>query len=143
MNRYINAEDPAPGYATKALADRTASIPPLCLGFVDNYEAVGAAAGQDVKGYMVLLPSDAVRHADNSHGFDGGNQRAPTPEDYDQISLVLAEADSLRPGDKSAKGLPTVVALKKIGDEIFRCVFEVRYGKANQALALLSLVIKQ
>jgi hypothetical protein len=56
---------------------------------------------------------------------------------------VLAEADSLRAGDRSATGLTTVVAVKKIGEEVYRCVFDVRPGKKNRALALLSLVIKR
>ncbi len=142
VNRYVNAKDPVPTFVNNALAD-TSTTAPLWLGFVDNFEAVSAAAGVDVKGYMVLLPSDSVRHAENSHGYDGRTQRAPTAEDYVNILQVLTEADSLRAGDMSAKNLPTVVAVKKIGEEVFRCVFEVRYGKANRALALLSLVIKQ
>ena len=142
VNRYINAQDPVPDFVSTALAD-SATIAPLWLGFVDNFEAVSAAAGRDVKGFMVLLPPDAIRHAEKSHGYDGGSQRAPTAQDYENIVQVLTEPDSLRAGNVTAKGLPTVVAVKKIGEEIFRCVFEVRYGKLNRALALLSLVIKQ
>lgn len=37
----------------------------LWLGFVANFEEVGAAARHDVKGYMVLLPSDAVLHEES------------------------------------------------------------------------------
>ena len=142
VNRYINAQDPVPDFVSTALAD-SATIAPLWLGFVDNFETVSAAAGRDVKGFMVLLPPDAIRHAEKSHGYDGGSQRAPTAQDYENIVQVLTEPDSLRAGNVTAKGLPTVVAVKKIGEEIFRCVFEVRYGKLNRALALLSLVIKQ
>lgn len=35
-----------------------------------------------------------------------------------------------------------VVATKQIGSEVFRCVYQVRPGKKNRALSLLSLVIK-
>ena len=142
VNRYINAEDPASQYATRALADRS-KIEPLWLGFVENYEAVSAVAGRDVRGYLVLLPSDAPRHVESVHGFDGGNQRPPRPADYDVVWSVLAEADSLRAGDVSNKGLATVVAVKQVGKETFRSVFEVRPGSRNRALALLSLVIKR
>ena len=73
---------------------------------------------------------------------DGGGQRAPLPADYDVVWQVLAEADNLRAGNVSARGLDTVVALKQIASELFRCVFEVRPGNRNRALALQSLVIK-
>jgi hypothetical protein len=142
VNRYINASQSAQTFAREVLADKSRTDP-LWLGFVENFEAVGIAAKRDVKGYMVLLPADAVLHAENSHGFDGGTQRAPTPQDYEKISQVLNEADSLKTGKVSEKGMLTVVAVKQIGDEVFRCVFEVRYGKSNRALALRSLVIKQ
>jgi hypothetical protein len=142
VNRYINAHDQAADYAVKVLADRS-KTEPLWLGFVENAEAVSAVAGQDVKGYMVLLPDEAPRHAESVHQYDGGNQRPPVPQDYAQVWKVLAEADSLRAGDRSATGLTTVVAVKKIGEEVYRCVFDVRPGKKNRALALLSLVIKR
>lgn len=142
VNRYINASQAAKTFAHEVLADKSRTDM-LWLGFVANFEEVGAAANHDVKGYMVLLPSDAVLHAENSHGFDGGTQRAPTPQDYEKITLLLNEADSLKAGKVSSKGMSTVVAVKQIGEEVFRCVFEVRYGKSNRALALRSLVIKQ
>lgn len=142
VNRYINASEQVAEFARRVIEDRSAAEP-LWLGFVENFAAVGAAAGKDVKGYLVLLPADVPRHVENSHGFDGGNQRPPTPQDYALVQQVLAEADSLRPGDLTAKGLATVVAIKEIGGEVFRCVFDVRPGKKNRALALLSLVIKK
>jgi hypothetical protein len=141
VNRYVNAEQDAAAFVREVSQDKS-RIDPLWLGFVENFEAVGAAAGQDVKGYLVLLPADAPRHAENSHAFDGGTQRPSTPQDYALVWQVLAEADSLRAGDLTAKGLATVIAVKEIGGEIFRCVFDVRPGKKNLALALLSLVIK-
>jgi hypothetical protein len=142
VNRYVNASQSAAVFASEVLADKSRTEP-LWLGFVENFEAVNIATSRDVKGYMVLLPSDAVLHADNSHGFDGGTHRAPVTQDYGKIWLVLNEADSLRAGNVSATGMSTVVALKKIGGEVFRCVFEVRHGKANRALVLQSLVIKK
>lgn len=142
VTRYINAHEPAVAYARRVLEDRS-KIEPLWLGFVESVEEVSQAAGQDVSGYLVLLPDEAPRHAQRSHGHDGGGQRAPTPADYAQIWKLLAAGSSHRPGDVSDKGLATVVATAAIGDEVFRGVFEVRPGKHNRALALISLVIKR
>lgn len=142
VTRYINATEPSADFARRVVADRSVTEP-LWLGFVENFLAVSAAAGQDVKGYLVLLPADVPRHVDASHAFDGGSQRPATPADYALVWQVLAEADSLRPGELTSKGLSTVVAVKEIAGEVFRCVFDVRPGKKNRALALLSLVIKK
>ena len=141
VTRYINAQSGAAAYAARVLDDR-AQAEPLWLGFVENFDAVSAVAGRDVKGYLVLLPDEAPRHALKSHAFDGGAQRAPVPEDYAHIWEVLSQADELRSGEPSVHGLATVVAYKRIGDEVYRAVFEVRPGKKNRALALFSLVIK-
>lgn len=142
VNRYINASQTAAIFAQEVLADKSRNEP-LWLGFVENFEAVSIVANRDVKGYMVLLPPDAVLHTEGSHGFDGGTQRAPSLQDYEKISLVLNEADSVRAGHLSETGLPRVVAVKEVDGEVFRCVFEVRYGKVNRALVLKSLVIKK
>ena len=142
VNRYVNAHDSASDYATRVLADRS-KIEPLWLGFVENSADVSAVAGRDVKGYLVLLPDEAPRHGAKAHGHDGGSQRPPTAADYALVWQVLAQADSLRAGELSATGLATVVALKKIGGEVYRCVFDVRPGKKNRSLSLLSLVIKR
>lgn len=142
VNRRINAQQGAATFAREVLAD-TARIDPLWLGFVENFDRVMKAAQVDVKGYMVLLPADAPRHAQATHGHDGGTQRAPTAEDYNLILQVLTDADSLRLGEVSDRGLVRLIVIKLIGGETFRCVFEVRPGKRNMALALISLVIKQ
>lgn len=141
INRYINAQELASDYAARVLADRS-KIEPLWLGFVENFEMVSAAVGRDVKGYLVVLPDEAPRHAERSHGHDGGEQRPPAPADYDQVALILAEADRIEPGKETRKGLETVVAWKEIAGEVFRAVFEVRPGKSNRSLALISLVVK-
>lgn len=64
------------------------------------------------------------------------------PADFEHIGSVLNEADQLKAGSPSRHGHETVVASKRIGDEVYRAVFEVLPGKKNRALALLSLVIK-
>lgn len=143
VNRYVNAEQSAADFAQNAISDKSATTP-LWLGFVENFQDVQAATGKDVQGYLVLLPPDAVRHAQKSHGFDGGGQRPAEPDDYQNIWKVLALADSLKDGGETRNGNPTVVAVKKIGSQTYRCVFEILSGvKGYRALALLSLVIKK
>jgi hypothetical protein len=143
VNRYVNAGQDASTFASEVLADKSRNEP-LWLGFVENFEVVTAAVNRDVKGYTVLLPPDAILHAEDSHRFDGGTQRPPNPKDYEKILQALNEADSIRAGNLSDTNLPTVVAVKKLlNGEVFRCVFEVRHGKANRALTLKSLVIKK
>lgn len=141
VNRYINAQEVAAEYAARVLTDRKENNP-LWLGFAENFEEVSAAAGHDVKGYMVLLPADAPRHVERSHGHDGGAQRAPVPEDFNRILQVLTEADRIEPGHETGNKLPSVVAWKEIDGELYRAVFETRSGKRNRALTLLSLIIK-
>ena len=142
VNRYINAEQNATTFASEVLAD-TSRTSPLWLGFVENFAVVQDATGINAKGYIVLLPAEAPRHVEISHGHDGGTQRPATPDDYAQVWRVLAEYDGIRLGALSVHGLQTIVVWKQIGEEMYRCVFEVRPGKKNRALALWSMVIKQ
>jgi len=140
VNRYINATADIAGFAAKAHADKSLSET-LWLGFVESEAAINTASGEDVKGYMVLLPSDAVNHVDKNHRFDGNGQRPVTADDYAQLQAVLTDG-VIKPGVDSATGLKRVVATKKIGAETFRAVFEIRPGAKNRSLVLVSLVIK-
>lgn len=142
ITRYVNAHEQPAAYAARVLDDRS-RIEPLWIGFVESVESASQAAGHDLTGYLVLLPDEAPRHVERHHGHDGGHQRAPAPADYDQVWRLLAPGAEHRAGEPSGKGLPTVVATATIGDEVFRGVFEVRPGKHNRALALISLVIKR
>ncbi|MBV5296331.1 MAG: head morphogenesis protein [Curvibacter lanceolatus] len=141
LNRYVSASADVASYVSAVLADRQRTDP-LWLGFAEGYQAISEAIGTDVKGYLVMLPADAPRHVQTTHGFDGQGQRPALPEDYEQLLDVLNIADELRPGQTSRQGHPTVVALKQIGSDLFRAVFEVLGGKRNKALALTTLVIK-
>lgn len=142
VSRYVNAGQDAATFAREALADK-ARIDHLWVGFVENFEAIKSATQVDAKGYMVLIPAEAPRHAEIVHGHDGGTQRPATPEDYAHVWRVLAEADRIKLSDKlSMHDQPMIVVWKQIGEEVFRCVFEVRPGKKNRALALWSLVVK-
>lgn len=141
VNRYINAEQAAPDFVRDVLADRQRREP-LWLGFVERPDWIKEATGVDTQGYAVLLSADAPRHVEASHGFDGGNQRAPSPEDFAQLESVLNDPDQLRAGEKSRQNNATVVATKTIKGETFRAVWEVLAGKRNRSLQLTSLVIK-
>lgn len=140
VNRYINTTADIAGFAEKALADRSLKET-TWLGFVENEAAIHAVSGEDVTGYLVLLPSDAINHVDKSHRLDGNGQRPIAADDYTQLQRVLTEG-VIAPGVDSATGLKRVVSTMKIGAETFRAVFEIRSGAKNRALVLVSLVIK-
>ncbi|MEO8120915.1 MAG: phage minor head protein, partial [Rhodoferax sp.] len=70
IGRYISTTEAASAFAARALSDSAVNNP-LWLGFVERVEAVSQAAGRDVTGYLVTLPSDAPRHTLASHGHDG------------------------------------------------------------------------
>lgn len=142
VNRYINATERASEFAARMLVNR-ANAEPLWIGFVENPQSVTDLVGRDVKGYTLLIPSDAPRHIDTSHAYDGGTQRAPVAADFDRVALVLNDADSLQAGDLSRNKNPRVVAVKAIDGEIYRAVFEVLSGKkGTRSLSLVSLLIK-
>lgn len=141
VNRYINAHESAPNFARRALEDR-AFTESLWLGFVENFEAIKEAIQADLKGYLVLLPAQASRHVEISHGHDGQGQRPAGPEDYALVQEILAQYDSLELGDPSRHGHSTLIAKKRIGKGVYRCVFEVLPGKKNRAVSLLTMSIK-
>ncbi|MDD5176766.1 MAG: phage minor head protein [Sterolibacterium sp.] len=141
LNRYIAANDPASEFAAAVLADRSITYP-AWLGFPDNFAAIEVATGHDLRGYMGILPADVPRHVEYAHGYDGAGQRPIVLSDYDQVWRVLTEADSIDLGHATTSGLAAIVAAKEIEGEIYRAVFEIRPGKRNRTLALVSLVIK-
>ena len=142
VNRYLNAHEPIANYVARVLADRS-PIEPLWIGFVENFDEVSAATGRDVKGFSVLIPDGTPRHVERSHGHDGGDQRPVLVDDFLQVATVLAAPEKLLPRKTSINGQATIVAWKTIGGELFRCVFEIRPGRNNRSLALLSMVIKR
>lgn len=137
VNKYIDAHSDVAGFVKTALAgDATGD---LWLGFVDN-PALGASVERDLSHYLVLLPPDGVRHVRNSHGRDAGMQRPPTPEDYASAMAWLATPDAVTPGkDTGPNGEPRLLVRKRLGDETFESVWEVRPGHRNRALALVSM----
>lgn len=139
-NRYINAtQDPAE-FVREVLADK-ARVEPLWLGFVEDPARLAAVLAHDLAGYTVLLPADAPRHVQRSHGHDGGDQRPPVANDYRELIAVLNGADSITLGETAANGNVRLVASRVIAGEVLRAVFEVRPGQ--KSLALVSLVVKR
>lgn len=143
LKRTINAEDTAQAFVRDVLADPTRKDD-LWLGFVQNAEAIEKVTGDDVSNFLVLLPAQATRHVEKTHGKDGGDQRPPRPADYAHLVDVLGEPDSMRLSkDTGVNGERRFVVEKLVGKDRLQAVFEVRAGKRNRALSLVSLWIKQ
>lgn len=141
-NRYINAKERPSEFAAAALADGD-KTKPLWLGFVESFAEIAVQTGVDAKGYLVLLPGDAPRHIELSHGNDGKGQRPAVPEDYNQLLKILNDFDEIELSPKPSRhGNPMLVTFKAIGGETYRCIWEVLPGKKSRALALVSMVIK-
>lgn len=143
LNRYVMAHRPPSEFASIVLAQREIQKSVAFLGFVEDGAALEAAAGRELRGYIGVIPADAPRHIETSHKHDGGSQRPIKPADYDQVWGILNGADDIKAGHATERGLDSVVATKAIGGEIYRAVFEVRPGRRNRTLALISLVVKR
>jgi hypothetical protein len=142
VNRYIDAQTPAPEFVRRAQEDRQMKDV-LWLGFVEDVPRVAQETGIAARGYTVLLPADGARHVELAHGADAGNQRPPRPEDYGRLMDVLNQADTLTPsGTTGPNGERRMLASKLIDGELYQTVFEARASKKNRALALVSLWIK-
>lgn len=142
MNKLVAAGQAASEFAAEVLADRSITTP-LWLGFAERATDMAAVAGIDVTGYPVLLPAETPRHVDLHHSHDGNDQRPPTPADYDKVRSVINDYDSIRLGEPADGHLRLVVSKRMENGERFRATFEVRPGKRNRNLALVTLVIKR
>lgn len=142
LNRYVMAHEPPSAFAATVLEDRDIRNSVAWLGFVEDAASLEAAAGHDLRGFMGILPADAPRHIERAHGHDGDGQRPVVAADYDRAWRVLNEADRVEPGHATARGLASIVAHKEIDGETYRAVFEIRPGKKNRTLALVSLAVK-
>jgi hypothetical protein len=142
LNRYVLAHRPPSEFAATVLADREIHSSVAWLGFVENAEALQAATTRDLRGFAGILPADVPRHVERDHNRDGGDQRPIRPGDYDLAWQVLTEADHLKSGRTTVRGLEPVVATKVIAGETYRAVYEIRPGRKNRTLALVSLIVK-
>lgn len=144
LNRHLNATERVESFVRR-VRQSLSKDEDLWLGFISDAQAseLEKLIGKEAKGYLVLLPAHNVRHTDHEHQFDGGDQRPARPEDYRQILGVLNEADSLALGATVGKNEgKRIVVRKKIGQEVFRAVFEVNAGRRNRSIKLISLAIK-
>lgn len=141
VNQYINAVDTVPDFVRQVLTDRQRKEN-LWLGFVPRPELLNEVAGTDLRGYTVLLPADTARHVDLHHRFDGGDQRPAQPEDFVRVIEMLDGQGASEQGAPGDNGQRRIVVKREFDGEEFRGVFEVRPGKKNRALTLISLVIK-
>lgn len=142
LNRYVLAHEPPSVFAAAVLENRDIGKSVAWLGFVENPEMLQAAVDQDLRGFAGILPADAPRHIERDHGHDGGDQRPIRLSDYDVAWSVLNDSDSVEQGHATVRGLGSIVARKVIDGEVYRAVFEIRPGRKNRTLALVSLVVK-
>jgi hypothetical protein len=140
VNRYITARVDVPGFAREAL--RGEDTGDLWLGFVEN-PAIGGAASTNLDHYLVLVPSDAVRHVEFSHGLDAGNQRPPMPDDYTRLPDLVARPDRVtRSLERGPNREERLVIVKRWGTETIESVWEIRPGRRNRALTMVSFWVK-
>lgn len=141
VNRYINAHEDISDFVAKHMNDKSMPAETLWLGFVENPENIKQAAGFDATGYLVLLPSDAVNHIVKHHEWDGDGQRLARPEDY-RLLLDAINFGELKRGDNSDLGQKRIIAILRLATATLRAVFEIRTGKKNRALSLVTLAVK-
>jgi len=96
----------------------------------------------DLSDYLVLLPADAVRHVDGEHGGDSRTQRAPAPEDYADAGRWLRDGE-VELSDPGPDGKTRIKSNYRSGGEDIQSIWEVRPGKKNRALALVSMWVKR
>ena len=140
INRWIEADADAVAFARRALEDRGLKQD-LWLGFA-SAAGISNVAKVDVSSYFVLIPADTVRHVHDEHSADARGQRAVTADDYRGAASWLHEgvvARSTRPGSNGATRLECTW---KDGDEEVRSIWEVRGGKRNRALLLVTFYVK-
>lgn len=141
VNRQIAHSESVVNFTQKAT--EKASKEMFHLGFVENHQRLENLLTIDsLKGFMILLPNQSVRHANKRHKFDGKGQRPPKSSDYSLVTLILSEPDTINPGKLSALGNKTLEAWKTIGNEHYRLVFEVFEGSKNRNMRLISMIIK-
>lgn len=142
INRRISAKDVATTFARQVLSGQI-DLYPLWLGFVERFLDIQQKTGINLQGHAVLLLSDTVRRGSSIQEGGASDQRQVMPEDYELTQHLLTTYDNVSIGNLSGKGLKQIVATKRIGNETFRAIFEVRADKSNRSVALTSLAIKE
>lgn len=142
VTRYISTRADLAQFAREALNDRQMRED-VWLGFVGD--RLDGAVARDVRDYLILLRADGVRHSDNAHGFDGSSQRAPIPEDYADAGKWLMDGRIERADpyvDRYGNEKERIRVTYETGGERKVSIWEIRPGKRNRALALVSMWVK-
>ncbi len=141
INQQVAVSKNIVDFAENALSNPDKAL--FFAGFVESFARIDAVlkAEKSLKGYTVFLSSSAVRHANKSHGFDGGKQRPVVADDYLLLTTILSDPDRILKGKATKNGNQTVEIWKRINGENYRAVFEVFSGKKRN-IRLLSFLIK-
>ncbi len=136
--------DDARRYAERALGVRnSAPIGPLIevqpyktLGLLTSSDVrrIDDLIGVDVSGFDFALDRSGIRHILDRHGLAGSElvrgQIAIEPSHFSRLPHVLNDPDSIEAAGRSWRGnLPLLRYSKRIGDEEFVVVIEVRRGR--------------
>lgn len=121
-NKIVTTFQEAVTFIQNALFNKQ-SVDRAFLGKVPDSvsQKVLVDTGVDISGYNAILPSDAVRHMFKNHGDpfteQARGQVSLTPETAAEIPAVISAPDRvyLSP-DTDARGLPTLIFEKQIGD---------------------------
>lgn len=142
VTRYISTRTDLAEFAREALANRQ-KREDVWLGFAGDL--IGDAVTRDVRDYLILLRADGIRHADREHRFDGGSQRAPTPDDYADAGKWLMDG-RVEPADpfvdRYGNRRDRIKVTYETGGERKVSIWEVRHGRRNRALVLVSMWVK-
>lgn len=121
-NKVISTFSDAVSFIKSALADKS-NVNRAYLGKVpdDVAQRVYHDTGVDIRGYTAVLHGDSVRHMFKNHGDTAKEaargQIALTPEAAANIPQILSAPDRVSlSGNTDARGLPTLLFEKEIGD---------------------------
>jgi hypothetical protein len=140
LDKWIAVGTNPAEFVRLALADR-GHKQDLWLGFAPA--AISKQAKIDVSSYFFFFSSDNARHIYDEHHADKGKQRPPTPEDYTNASRWLHEGRVTTSEGKGYHGETRLKCVWKNGNEEVHSVWEVRQGKRNRALTLITCYIKK
>jgi len=141
IGRKINAINRIEDYIDAVLQDPSRTDD-LWLGFVERPERFADVVKTDLSHYLALLPSGVAQHVKKRHQYDGKGQRMATPEDLGRLLHGLETGNPVPAGYNDADKHERFLVTWEENGEKFRAVWEVREGKRNRAVALVSLVIK-
>ena len=139
VSRWISANADVTDFVKQALADKSFKQD-LWLGFAP--EKISEVVGKNLSGYLVLVPADAVKHVEKQHGEEVRKQIAPQPEDYVDAAKWLSDGQIVSEG-LAASGHERLKVKWLSGAREYQSIWEIRPGKRNRSLSLVSMWIKQ